>query len=135
MKTSVIKEQFILDYLLKSSVKILFSRLSTPIGLSEWFADDVVLQDDILIFSWNKYSQKARIIGMKDSQYIRFQWIENNSDVESSESEYFEFKIYQDDLTGDVHLTITDHATLDEIDDAKELWDTQINDLKRLLGA
>ena len=30
-----------LEYIFSSSVKVLFSRLSTPAGLSEWFADDV----------------------------------------------------------------------------------------------
>ena len=36
------KEQFELEYVLKTSPKVLDKLLSTPDGLSEWFADDVV---------------------------------------------------------------------------------------------
>ena len=35
------KEQFELEYVLKTSPKVLDKLLSTPDGLSEWFADDV----------------------------------------------------------------------------------------------
>jgi len=134
MKTSIIKEQFSLDYILNSSIKILFSRLSSPLGLSEWFADNVTLKGDIFTFHWGKHSQKARLISVKEPDYIRFKWIENRAS-DSENDYYFEFKVSQDDLTGDVHLTVTDFASPDEIEDAKTLWDTEINDLIRLLGA
>jgi len=134
MKTSIIKEQFSIDYILNSSVKILFNRLSCPLGLSEWFADNVTLKDDIFTFHWGKHSQKARLLSVKEPDYIRFKWIDNKAN-ESENDYYFEFQVFQDDLTGDVHLTVTDFASPDEIEDAKILWDTQINDLIRLIGA
>ncbi len=126
------KQKYSLEYPIKSSVKILFPRLSTPTGLSEWFADDVEAENDVFTFRWNKHIQKARVLTIKESQFIRFQWIEHES---NPLDDFFEFKISQDDITGDVHLTITDFAYTEEIQDNKELWDTQINDLKRLLGS
>jgi len=38
-------------------------------------------------------------------------------------------------LTKDVSLVITDFAEEDEIDEAKMLWESQISDLKQVLGS
>jgi uncharacterized protein YndB with AHSA1/START domain len=132
MEMALTREKYSVEYHIKSSIKILFSRLSTPQGLSEWFADEVDAENDIYTFRWNTHSQKARILNSKDSHFVRFQWIDHES---PSDENFFEFKVSQDDLTGDVHLTITDFALIEEIQENKELWDTQINDLKRLLGS
>ncbi|MFN5637500.1 MAG: START-like domain-containing protein, partial [Flavobacteriales bacterium] len=40
------KERFQLQFLLKTSPRVLESKLSTPSGLSEWFADDVNARED-----------------------------------------------------------------------------------------
>ena len=48
-----------LEYIFSSSVKVLFSRLSTPAGLSEWFADDVFQKGNQFIFIWNGSEQPA----------------------------------------------------------------------------
>ncbi len=119
-----------LEYTLNCSPKVLFSRLSTPEGLSEWFADNVTVEGEIFTFHWNKTELKARLSTIKENKLVRFQWI--NSDDE--ESNYFEFKIIVHELTGDTALIITDFAEPDEKEDAIYLWDTQISDLKRVLG-
>ena len=48
-----------LEYIFSSSVKVLYSRLSTPAGLAEWFADDVIQKGNQFIFVWNKTEQSA----------------------------------------------------------------------------
>lgn len=122
--------QFELEYTLNSSPRLLFSRLSTPEGLSEWFAEDVTVEGDLFTFHWQKSEAKARLSALKENKLVRFEWIER----EDEESNYFEFRINIDDLTNDVALLITDFADGDEKEDAIYLWDTQIADLKRLLG-
>jgi len=119
-----------LEYTLKCSPKVLFSRLSTPEGLSEWFADDVTLNSGSYIFHWNKTQSEARLTAIKENKLVRFEW----NDHPDPESGYFEFRIVVHDITGDVALIITDFAESDEKEDAIYLWDTQINDLKRALG-
>ena len=47
---------------------------------------------------------------------------------------YFEFRINIEELTGDLALIITDFAEPEEKEDSIYLWDSQINDLKRVLG-
>jgi uncharacterized protein YndB with AHSA1/START domain len=123
------KQKFELEYPMHTSPEILFTRLSTPGGLSEWFADDVNLDGKIYTFFWGKTEQQAEAIMRKDCKYIRFRWLEDNGD-----KTYFEFRIIRDDLTGDVSLLITDFSEEDEKNDFIDLWDTQIAKLKHAIG-
>jgi uncharacterized protein YndB with AHSA1/START domain len=123
------KKKFELEYTINSSPKVLFNRLSTADGLAEWFADDVNLQGGIYTFIWEKSEYQAEVIQRKDNKYIRFRWI-GDEDTDS----YFEFRLNQDELTGDVSLMITDFAEDDETSDAVDLWDTQIAELKHVIG-
>ena len=119
-----------LEFPIRVSPKVLYYRLSTPSGLSEWFADDVNLKDSIFTFFWEGNQQQAELLQKKENKSIRFRW----TDTEDEES-YFEFSISQDDLTGDVSLMITDFAEEDEIEDTSELWEKQVTELKRNLGS
>ena len=122
--------KFELEYNLNCSPKVLFSRLSTPEGLGEWFADNVDVDGDIFTFFWNSSESKARLSAMKENKLVRFEWI----GMENEDSNYFEFRINIEELTGDLALIIYDFAEPDEKEDAIYLWDSQINDLKRILG-
>jgi uncharacterized protein YndB with AHSA1/START domain len=122
--------KFELEYTLNCSSKVLFSRLSTPEGLSEWFAENVDVDGDIFIFTWNNTESKARLSALKENKLVRFEWL----DMENDDENYFEFKINMDELTGGLALIISDFAEPDEKEDSVFLWDSQINDLKRLLG-
>ena len=51
--------KYTLEFPINSSVNILYKRLSTPSGLSEWFADDVMIKDKIFTFFWHGSNQKA----------------------------------------------------------------------------
>lgn len=123
--------KYSLEYPIQSSIKILYARLSTLSGLSEWFANDVNSnREGIYTFTWEGSQQQAKLINKKKDSFIRFQWLD------SSEDEYFEFLIQIDELTSDVSLIITDFAD-DESDreDAEQLWDVQIDKLKSTIGS
>jgi len=126
------KQQFKLEYSFKSSAKVLFNRLSTPSGLSEWFADDVNVENNYntFIFMWDGYPSKAEVVSKKDGSFIKFHWEEDEDD-----DVYFEFRILVDDLTGDLALIITDYAEEDEIEDSIQLWNSQIDQLKQIIGS
>jgi uncharacterized protein YndB with AHSA1/START domain len=123
------KKRIVLEYTLNSSPKVLFPRLSTPGGLAEWFADDVNLKGNTYFFIWEGVEQKAEMIQKKENKFIRFKWLEEDEDS------YFEFRINVDELTGDVALVIVD--MVEEEDEADEivLWDSQISELKHVLGS
>lgn len=119
-----------IEYIFNSSPKILFNRLSTASGLSEWFADDVFVRDKIFTFVWEGVEEKAELLGKKDLSFVKFRWLESDSD-----EYYFEFKIQIHDITNETALIVTDFVEDDEKDEAVELWETQINKLKYILGA
>jgi uncharacterized protein YndB with AHSA1/START domain len=122
--------KFELEYTLNCSPKVLFSRLSTPEGLGEWFADNVNVDGDLFSFFWDNSESVARLSALKDNKLVRFEWL----NLENEDENYFEFSIHIDDLTSDLALIITDFAEPDEKEDSISLWDSQIADLKRLLG-
>ncbi len=124
------KKMFILEYPIKASPKLLYNFLSSPSGLTEWFADDVNTHGDTLEFIWDDSQNTARIVSQKVNSFIRFQWEEN-----LGEEVYFELKIQIDELTKDVSLIVTDFAEEDELEDAKQLWDAQIAKLLLKLGS
>jgi uncharacterized protein YndB with AHSA1/START domain len=124
------KEKFQLEYTINSSPKVLFNRLATAGGLNEWFADEVNVQSDVFTFIWDGAEQKANLVNRKDMKYVRFHWIDDEDD-----KTYFEFKLSTDELTGDLALIVTDFAEPDEQEDSIELWDTQISELKHIIGS
>ena len=123
------KTKYELEYTFNTSPNFLYSRLSTPEGLSEWFADNVNLKRGKFNFIWEGAEQEASVVQKKANKFIRFHW-EDDEDQEH----YFEFRIHTDELTGDVALLITDFAEEEEKDDAIDLWDTQISELKHAIG-
>ena len=98
-------------------------------GLTEWFADEVTLEDNIYTFTWDKEKSSAEILDFKPQTKLRLRWMD-----EEDPDLYFEFQIHNLELTGDKTLEITDFAYPDEKSDAIYLWETQVDVMKRHLG-
>ena len=126
------KKSYSVEYDFHSSPQLLFQYLSTPSGLSEWFADNVNSRGELFIFIWDDSEEQAKLIQKKNNDRVRFQW---QNDEEDFDQYYFEFKIQVDEITKDVSLIITDFADQDEIEESKMLWDNLVSDLKQVLGA
>lgn len=124
------KVEYTMEFVVKASPKMLYKFLSTPSGLSEWFADNVNSRGKKFVFIWDGSEETANLLSKKTDQYIRFKWEED----EDSDS-FFEFKLETDDLTNDVSLIITDYAEEDEIEEAQLLWESQINSLLHAIGS
>jgi hypothetical protein len=124
------KVKYELEYEIKSSVGILYSRIATPMGLAEWFAENVDRNEDIFAFSWDNSIEEAELIESKEPEFMRWRWIEEDED-----GVYFELRIRVDPVTEDVALIITDFADSDELDEAKNLWSKQVEKLKRVIGS
>ncbi|MCK0131738.1 START-like domain-containing protein [Flavobacteriaceae bacterium F08102] len=124
------KIKFEIEFPLHSSPAFLFQYLSTPDGLSEWFADNVNSRSDIYTFIWDGAEEKAKRLSHKTNERIKYKWLEDDD-----ASTYFEFRIQVDALTKDVSLIVTDFAEEDEIDESKMFWENQIAQLKQTIGA
>ena len=126
------KTKLNLEYTVNCSPKVLFNRLSTAAGLTEWFADDVRVKGNFFTFVWGNSNEEAEKKMHKENKMVRYEWTDNDLDKDES---YFEFVINQDDLTNDVSLTIVDFADEDEVENISDLWNSQISKLKHLLGS
>ena len=123
------KEKFHIEYVFdKVSKRSLWNHLTTPPGLSSWFADTVEIRGDTYVFSWDKSKEKAKVLSIKPESWVRYKW-ENET-----ENVYFEFRIHTIELTRSVALEITDFAEPSEKRDSISLWDSQVETLKRTLG-
>jgi uncharacterized protein YndB with AHSA1/START domain len=114
----------------RSSVKILYNSISSPSGLSEWFADNVKLNGKNYVFTWDGYDEEAEVVSKKSNSHIKFHWIDEE------DKPYFEFRIVVDEITNDVSLIVTDYAEDEEDkEDAILLWNKQIEKLRSCIGS
>lgn len=126
------KIKFEIEFPIHSSPQLLYQYLSTPSGLSEWFADNVNSRGELFTFIWDDSEEKAKLLSKKSGERIKFRWL---ADEEDELSTYFELRIQVDEITKDVSLMIVDFADEDEVDEAKMLWENQISSLKQVLGS
>jgi uncharacterized protein YndB with AHSA1/START domain len=119
-----------LEFPIHASPQLLFQYISTPSGLSEWFADNVNSRGEIFTFIWDDSEEQAKMLSKKNAERIKFKWLDDDDS-----STFFEIKIQVDDITKDVSLIITDFADEDEVDETKMLWENQISSLKQVLGS
>lgn len=122
-----------LEFTINTSPNILFNRLYTPSGLSEWFADDVNVEGNTFTFFWDKSSSQAQLINFKENKLVRFSWI--GEDGSYDPDCFFEFRISIHELTGELALHVTEQLSDEgDYEDNISLWNYQIGELKRLLG-
>ena len=126
------KEKFEMEFVVHASPALLYQYISTPSGLSEWFADNVNSRGELFTFIWDGSEEQAKLLSKKSGERIKFRWL---SDDEDGASYYFEIRIQVDEITKDVSLMITDFAEEDEIEEGKMLWENMVSELKQILGS
>jgi uncharacterized protein YndB with AHSA1/START domain len=127
-----LKIRYEIEFPINSSPQLLYQYISTPSGLSEWFADNVNSRGEFFTFIWDDSEEKARLCSKKSGEKVRFKWVDaNNKDTDY----FFELNILVDEITKDVSLMVTDFAEKDEIKEATQLWENQISDLKHVIGS
>lgn len=124
------KEKYTREYYMRSSPHVLFNYISAPSALAEWFAENVVNKNGVFTFTWEGADEVAKMVSKKKEESIRFQWEED----EGTDC-YWEMAIKIDSLTKDVALMVTDFADHDEIEESIQLWDSQIDALKHVIGS
>lgn len=129
MEKNKLQLEYVFD---RVSTRSLWRYLSTPDGLSEWFAYDVRLEDNgDFYFQWDKNSgEKASILEQREGERIRFQWHR-----EQDQNACFEFVIHHSELTGGKSLEVIDYIAPEEVADMEHFWNNLISRLRLSLGA
>ena len=123
------KIKYELEFPIQASPNMLYQYISSATSLSEWYADNVNSRGKIFSFFWDGIEEQAELVSSKNNQFVKFKWLEEDDDY------YFEIKIVVDELTKDVSLMVTDFSEEDEVEESKMLWESQIADLKQVLGS
>lgn len=124
------KVKYELEFPIQASPQLLYNYISTPSGLSEWFADNVNSRGELFTFIWDDSEEQAKLITKKSSERIKFKWLDSADD-----GSFFELRIQVDSITKDVSIIVTDFSDDDEVEESKMLWENQIASLKQVLGS
>ena len=81
------KVKFEIEFVLHASPQLLYNYISTPSGLSEWFADNVNSRSEKFTFIWDGVDEEAELLKKKAEEFVRFAWDANDDDT------YFEMRI------------------------------------------
>ena len=129
------KQQIQIEHsLLSTSPNIIWNIISTEGGLSRWIADSVKESKGIFSFTWgdvNGHHEKRRAV-LKERvrhSHIRLQW-EDETDPDA----YLELRMMRAEITGGYVLHIIDYAMPDDVDSLYDIWDQNLEQLRRVTG-
>ena len=87
------KVKYELEFPIQSSPQLLYQYISTPSGLSEWFADNVNSRGEFFTFIWDDSEEKAKLASKKTGERIKFRWLEEDNtetDINFSRNQNFQ---------------------------------------------
>lgn len=116
------------EFIFKASPAILYRFLTAPDCLIRWFCDGVDIQNDVYTFEWDGAEEVAELVDDIEEERIRFEW------EDGEEGEYLEFRMYKSDVTNETILELTDFCDEDEASSQKDLWATQMVQLRIVCG-
>lgn len=123
------RTSFTLEFIFRASPSILYKFFTTPSCLIRWFCDEVDISGETYSFFWSGAEEVATLIDDIEEERLRFQWEEAES-----EDEFLDITFERSPVTGETILKITDYCDDDEIDDTKQLWESQIKSLRQETG-
>jgi len=117
-----------LEFIFRASPTILYKFFTTPSCLIRWFCDEVDITGEEYDFIWSGAGEKATLIDDIEDERVRFKW------EDAEDGEYFEFRMAKSPVTAETILEITDFCDEDELDDTKQLWESQMKTLRQETG-
>ena len=118
-----------MEFLFRQSPTILYKFLTTPDCLIRWFCDEADITEDKFTYTWDGAEEIAYLIDDIEDERLRFKWEDAETD-----DEYLEFRLSKSPVTGETILDLTAYCDDDEVDEEKQLWETQMEKLKRATG-
>ena len=85
-----VKLKYELEFPIHASPSLLYQYISTPSGLSEWFADNVNSRGELFTFIWDDSEEKAKLIAKRTGERVKFRWLDQDGD---DTDYFFEIKI------------------------------------------
>jgi len=130
------KIKFVADYQINTSKKIIYPYLSTASGLSQWFADDVVINEDkVYNFIYDGENHYARPVIMRTNHHVKFEFFDPSvEEEESSDNPFIEFKLEENELTQTFYLRVIEYGDAYDEQEQRSIWEGLIGSLKEIIG-
>lgn len=124
------KVEFVGEYEMRASKKMLYPFISSASGLSQWFADDVNVnnEDKTFTFIWDGDENQAKMVSNRINHHVKFDFVGDDDDPN-----FVEFVLDINELTNTTFIRVTDYSDM-EVEEAQELWDSLIHNLKEIVG-
>ena len=129
--------QYTAEFEFKASRKMLFPYINTASGLSQWFADDVVVNEDkIYTFSWSEEQAQARLAAQRLNKFVKFEFLSDSEEHAEENAGYpmVEIRLEENDLTGTVFLNVHDSVTADDEEEFRAIWSQMADSLREIVG-
>jgi uncharacterized protein YndB with AHSA1/START domain len=128
------KGKIVIEHEINASKKMLFPYLNTASGLSQWFADDVTVNEDhIFTFKWDSEVHRAKIASHRTNSYVKFEFLDSN--VKQNEEPWsIEFRLEENELTQSVFIKVIEFSEMDDVEEQNEIWENLFNNLKETVG-
>lgn len=128
------KQTVELEFMINATPTIVYPRLSTPHGLSEWFADDVNTSGNVFTFIWDDDTKRAELVEHQRNKMVCFRWLDED---DTPSDRYLTLELERDELTNSLSLHVVEDLLQgdDEHNYATQLWEQQVGTLKHVLGA
>ena len=117
-----------LEYPINGNTRnIVWNFVGTTGGLEAWMADKITERKGIYTFQWGKdETREAELLGCREGVYIRFHWLDEGPKT------YFELRINVSELTKAHVLEVTEISRNEELEDLTQMWESQIEELRRV---
>ena len=123
------------EFEVNAPASLLYSYLTVPKSLKQWFADEVIEdKEGIINFRWENEDHIAKMAQYKTNQFVKYIFL-SGKEKDINDPPFIEFKIEVNELTQTSFVKITDYYMEESEEDATELWKNLISDLKATIGA
>ena len=122
------------DFEINASKQMLYPYLNTASGLSQWFADDVNINEDkVFNFIWDGEDHRAKMISHRTNQHVKFEFLPETPEEEEDPA-YFELRLELNELTQSVFIKVTDYSEMEDVEELNDLWQGLIDNLRETVG-
>lgn len=130
------KTEFIGEFEINASKKMLYPYIFTASGLSQWMADDVTVNEDkIFNFKWEGEDHPAEMVSHRVNSFVRFEFLpQTEEEKEADDPNFVELRLEMNELTQSVFIAVTDYSDMNDEEESRDLWESMVEDLKEIVG-
>ena len=123
------------EYEVNASRKMLYPYIASASGLSQWFADDVNVnnQDKTFTFIWDGEENIAKVAAQRTNNFVKFEFLPRNDDEEEDPC-WVEIRLEMNELTQSVFIKVIDYSDIDDEEELQEIWENNMHALREIVG-